>query len=197
MTTTETLSMDVKSIKKQLNKELGDKRYVHTLGVMDTVMLLASCHGISTQKAQLAGLLHDCAKKMKDKDSISLCETCHVEITDVEKRNTFLLHAKAGAELARTKYHVDDEEILSAIRCHTTGKPDMTVLDKIIFIADYIEPNRSHSDRLPYLRKLAFRDLDETLVQILHDTLMYLKEKGGEIDPMTTETYEYYIKERN
>ena len=84
MTMTETLSMDVKSIKKQLNKELGDKRYVHTLGVMDTAMLLASCHGISVQKAQLAGLLHDCAKKMKDKDSISLCEIGHVEITDVE-----------------------------------------------------------------------------------------------------------------
>ncbi|MBE5851680.1 MAG: HD domain-containing protein [Lachnospiraceae bacterium] len=189
--------MDLESIKKKLNKELGAKRYTHTLGVMDTAMLLASCYGISIQKAQLAGLLHDCAKKMKEKDSISLCEACHVEITDVEKRNVFLLHAKAGAELAKRKYHVKDEEILSAIRCHTTGKPDMTILDKIIFIADYIEPNRSHSDRLPYLRKLAFQDLDETLIQILQDTLFYLEKKGNEIDPMTKKTYDYYIKERN
>lgn len=187
---------DLKTIKKQLHKELGEKRYTHTIGVMNTAMLLASSHGISVEKAEMAGLLHDCAKKMKDKDSISICEHNHVTITEVEKRNPFLLHAKAGAELAKTQYRITDEDILSAIRCHTTGKPEMSTLDKIVFIADYIEPNRTHSDKLPYLRKLAFQSLDDTLVEILHDTLLYLQEKGGEIDPMTKETYDYYITER-
>lgn len=111
-----------------------------------------------------------------------------------EAKNPFLLHAKAGAYLAQHKYGIGDEDILNAVRYHTTGRPGMSTLEKIIFIADKIEPGRDHSARLPELRRLAFRDLDRTLAEILKDTLSYLDVGENEIDPMTRRTYDYYKK---
>ena len=85
-----------------------------------------------------------------------------------------------------------DREILDAIACHTTGKTDMTTLDKILYIADYIEPRRYKAENLPIIRKMAFEDLDDTMYAILSGTLEYLDKKGGNIDPMTVEAYEYF-----
>jgi predicted HD superfamily hydrolase involved in NAD metabolism len=107
------------------------------------------------------------------------------------------LHAKLGAYLAKEKYDVTDPNILHAIKVHTTGEPEMNVLDKIIYIADYIEPGRYKAGDLDEVRKLAFKDLDKCMAKILSDTLAYLKERGGTIDPMTEQTYNYYKKKRN
>ena len=103
-----------------------------------------------------------------------------------------MLHAKLGALLAKTEYDVTDPLILHAIKVHTTGEPDMNILDKIIYIADYIEPNRNKAANLDRVRELAFHDLDVCMAEILHDTLVYLKKRGGNIDPTTQMTYEYY-----
>ena len=103
-----------------------------------------------------------------------------------------MLHAKYGAWLAEHKYQIRDQEILDAIGCHTTGKTDMTTLDKILYIADYIEPRRYNAENLPIIRKMAFEDLDGTMYAILSGTLEYLDKKGGNIDPMTVEAYEYF-----
>ena len=97
--------------------------------------------------------------------------------------------------MAEHEYGVEDPDILSAIRWHTTGHPDMTPLEKIIFVADYIEPNRQQAPHLKTIRHLAFMDLDEALRVILKDTLDYLDSIHGEIDGMTEETYLYYMKE--
>lgn len=185
---------ELQKIKKALKKELDKNRYEHTLGVMYTAGCLAMAHGADMEQAQLAGLLHDCAKCMPNEKKLKLCEKNNIPITDVERENPVLLHAKAGAFLAKEIYGVEDEEILHAIAVHTTGVPEMSVLDKIIFIADYIEPMRNKAANLSSIRKMAFSNLDETLRMILSDTIHYLNGSKNDknIDPMTRKTYEYY-----
>ena len=115
---------------------------------------------------------------------------CHDE--NVEKAKIAgLLHDCAKC-ISDDKFGVQDKDILNAILYHTTGRPDMSRLEKIIYIADYMEPSRKQAEDLPDVRRLAFQDLDLTLVRILKDTLFYLREKGNETDPMTQKTYDYY-----
>lgn len=187
-------------IQKKLKNALDEPRYEHTLGVMYTAGCMAMAHGYDIKKAMLAGLLHDCAKCMSHEDRLLLCNKYAVEVTFSELENKALLHAKAGAILAKIEYDITDEDILHAITVHTTGEPDMSILDKIIYIADYIEPGRDKAPNLEYVRKLAYIDLDACMAQILYDTLNYLQTRGGSIDPTTERTYQFYEiyrKERN
>lgn len=179
-------------IRKKVKKVLDKERYLHTLGVSYTAGSLAMAHGESIERAMLAGLLHDCAKCIPNDEKLSLCKKHKIALTEVEKRNPFLIHAKLGAFLAKEKYGIDDPEISHAIAVHTTGAPDMSTLDKILFIADYIEPGRDKAVNLAEVRRLAFSDLDEALFQILTDTLAYLGKGEKEIDPTTEETYRFY-----
>ncbi|MCI9298093.1 MAG: HD domain-containing protein [Lachnospiraceae bacterium] len=185
---------DIAKLRAQIKKVQDKKRFEHTLGVTYTAACLAMCYDIDTERAEIAGLLHDCAKCLSNDKKISLCKKQSIEINLTEAKNPFLLHAKAGAYLAEHKYGVRDEDILNAVRYHTTGRPGMSMLEKIVFIADYIEPGRNHSTRLPELRRLAFQNLDKALVEILKDTLRYLRGTDHEIDPMTQKTYDHYNK---
>ena len=182
-------------IKKTLKKELDKDRYEHTLGVMYTSACLAMANGYDMEKAQLAGLLHDCAKCIPDDEKLQICEEHDIPINAVEYESPFLLHAKLGAYLAETVYEVKDPEILHAIKVHTTGAPDMSTLDKIIYIADYIEPGRRELPNMADVRRLAFQNIDECLYRILKDSLVYLDSKNITVDPMTQRTYDYYKKE--
>ncbi len=179
----------------QLSEELDKKRYAHTLGVAYTAVSLAMAHGTDMYNAYLAGLLHDNAKCISSEKKRKLCKKYDIVLNEAEDKNPDLLHAKLGAIRAREKYHVEDRAVLEAIKYHTTGKPAMTELEKIIYIADYIEPNRKMLPGLPEIRTTAFRDLNRAMVLILKNTLAYLREKGVFIDPMTLETYEYYKEE--
>ena len=183
--------------KKKLKKSLDKQRYQHTLGVMYTAGCLAMANGYSIEKAMLAGLLHDCAKCLSTEKKIGLCVKKNIDITEVEISNPGLLHAKAGMVLAEEEYGIKDAQILHAIRVHTTGEADMGLLDKILFVADYIEPNRCEAPRLEDIRKLAFSDLDRTVAEILYDTINFLNTKSGAIDPTTQITYNYYAKYRD
>lgn len=182
-------------LQKELRKELDDERYIHTLGVAYTASCLAMRYGENMERAFLAGLLHDCAKSksMDHKKMLSLCEKHDISVTQYERDNPVLLHAKLGSFLAKERYGVADNEILSAIRWHTTGHAGMTLLEKIIYVADYIEPNRRKQPHLNEVRELCFQNLDDGLRRILHDTLFYLKEKKT-VDPQTQKTYEYYME---
>ncbi|WP_075719651.1 bis(5'-nucleosyl)-tetraphosphatase (symmetrical) YqeK [Roseburia sp. 499] len=184
--------MKRKEIEKQLKKELDKDRFTHTMGVMYTAAALAMAHGADMEQALYAGLLHDCAKCIPNDEKIVLCKKYQIPISEAEEKSPFLLHAKLGAYYAEHKYAIQDNEILHAIKVHTTGEPGMNTLDKLIYIADYIEPNRDQAPNLTLIRKLAFENLDEAMKQILSDTLHYLQEKGGEIDPLTAQTYEYF-----
>lgn len=184
--------MELHEIRKKLKKELDKGRYEHTKGVMYTAGCLAMAHGYSVEKAMLAGLLHDCAKCIPNDEKIALCEKNHILIHPVEYESPYLLHAKLGAYLAEKTYGVSNPEILHAIKVHTTGEPDMNLLDKIIYIADYIEPGRDKAPNLQEVRQMAFQDLNVCMAQILRDTLMYLMSRGGSIDNTTRMTYEFY-----
>lgn len=180
------------SYQKRLKKELDADRYEHTIGVAYTAAALAMRYGGNIQQAQVAGLLHDCAKCIPNQKKIALCQKYNINMTEIELKNPFLLHAKLGAFLAMHKYDITDKEITSAILNHTTGKPNMSLLDKIIFVADYIEPQRKKQPNLAEIRKLAFIDLDKAVLQILEDTLAFLSTSADNVDPMTEKTYRYY-----
>lgn len=177
---------------RTLEEELNYKRFIHTLAVAGTASSLAMCYGADVNKAELAGLLHDCAKCMDIRKMNRLCEKAGLEVSSFEKNSGSLLHSKAGSALAAEKYGVSDSDILNAIRYHTTGRPRMSLLEKIIFVADYIEPGRYTAKNLPLIRKMAFADIDEALLKILYDTLVYLNSTGNPVDPMTQKTYDYY-----
>lgn len=179
-------------MQKKVKKYLDDDRYHHTLGVMYTAGALAMCHGINMEMALTAGLLHDCAKCIPPEKKIKICRKNHIPVSEVEYANPGLLHAKLGAYFAKKKYHISDPEILCAIRCHTTGRPAMSALDKIIYIADYIEPGRPELPNMSTVRKLAFQNLDACVCQILEDSLVYLESRNIPLDPTTEQTYRYY-----
>lgn len=183
---------NIPKMQRKLKKELDEDRYRHTLGVMYTSAALAMCYGIDLEKAQVAGLLHDCAKCIPNEKKIKLCEKHHIPISRVEQGAPFLLHSKLGAYLAETKYEVKEEDILQAITWHTTGKPEMTMLEKIVFLADYIEPMRWKASNLQEIREIAFQNLDRAVYMTLRDTLRYLEKGSGEVDDMTRTAYEYY-----
>ena len=187
---------DFIKMQKKLAKYLDENRYEHTLGVMFTCASLAMVHGYDLKNAQVAGLLHDSAKCIPNKKKLKICAEHHIPVSDFEKEHPFLLHAKLGAYIAKAKYDIEDTEILDAIACHTTGKPAMTLLEKIIYISDYIEPMRNKASNLEEVRKMAFVDLDEALFKILSDTLVYLEKSSKKMDPMTMQTYEYYRAQR-
>ena len=174
-----------------MKKQLKWKRFVHTMGVAGIASSLAMRYDCDIRQAEEAALLHDCAKYLDTDEMEKLARRAGFSVSPVEKGSASLLHAKAGAALAASKFGVNDPRILEAIRWHTTGKPDMSLLEKIIFVADYIEPGRTTPGVGP-IRTLAFKDLDGAVTAILEHTLEYLKETCFDIDEMTQITYEYY-----
>lgn len=182
---------------KRLEKKLTDKRYEHSIGVEYTAACLAMRYGCDVSAARQAGLLHDCAKCIPTQEKLERAKKHGLPINASELENPDLLHGKLGAYYARTKYEVENEEVLSAITWHTTGKPAMSLLDKIIFVADYIEPNRKMIFELPEIRKEAFLDIDQCVLHILKNTLEFLDGKHTVIDETTKQTYEYYMQQKN
>ena len=189
-------------IRKKLKKRLDPKRFEHSLGVAYTAVSLMMAHGkilpdagwdidkdtepseallhqkeicaVQLSQAYTAGLLHDCAKCIDEEESLRLCDKYHLELSAIERESPYLIHAKLGAVLAKEKYGVTDPQILSAIRYHTTGYPNMTLLEACVFAADFIEPNRKMLDCLPEIRTVIYRDLPKAIYLILKQTLVHL-----------------------
>lgn len=179
-------------LRERLKEKLSPSRYEHSLSVSYTCISLAMRYGGCLEQAELAGLLHDCAKRYDDAEIARLCLKQQLKLTEAERKAPAVLHAKYGAWMAEHKFNIHDREILSAIACHTTGKQDMGRLDKLLYVADFIEPRRDKADSLEELRRLAYVDLDETLFRILEGTLSYLGKLECFINPLTLETYHYY-----
>lgn len=192
----------MKKIKKYLKKHLSKDRYQHTLRVAYTAVAMAMRYNPDTgnsdfiKRAETAGLLHDCAKCMDNDKKIKICEKNNIPYSSFEASHPYLLHGKVGAYIARKKFNIQDEDILQAITWHTTGRPEMSLLEKIIFIADYIEPSRNPIPELDEIRQLAFIDIDKAMEKILSNTLKFLEAKGNPIDQMTRTTYNSYVKVR-
>lgn len=172
---------------------LSEKRFAHTLGVADTSYKLAQKYGCDADKAKLAAMLHDCAKDYTAVAQLRKCSELGIEVSELEENNTELIHAKLGAALIKSEYGIEDEEIEEAVRWHTTGKPDMSLLEKILFVADYIEPGRDKAPNLSEIRKVAFEDIDDAVYYIMRDTLYYLfMNNPFAIDDMTKKAFDFY-----
>lgn len=188
------MTEELTKIRKDLKKKLKKERFEHTVGVMYTAASLAMRFGADIQKALTAGLLHDCGKYCSVYDQIKLCGKYGIELTKSELDMPALIHAKLGAYLAEHEYGIKDPEILNAVAYHTTGRPGMSMLEKIVYIADYIEPNRREIPGLGEIRGIVFQDIDRAVCLSAERTVSYLKDGGNAVDPMTVSTYEYYKK---
>ena len=168
---------------------LKAKRCAHVLGTAATAVKLAEKYGVDVHRAEVAGLLHDCTKKLSMPEQLALCEKYGIALDELEKKALKLLHAKTGAALARDVFGVDDE-IYNAILWHTTGKPDMTVLEKVIYLADFIEPTRDFPG-VDALRRTVWEDLDRGLLMGLEMTVEEMEEMGNPIHVNTLAARDY------
>lgn len=189
-----TFMLSIDTMRQKLQSALSVKRYIHTISVADEAVRLAERYGTEKDiaKARVAGLLHDCVKDYPKDMQVRLCKEYHIPLDDIMKQNKDLIHPFLGAEVAKREYQVDDEEILEAIRYHTTGKKQMSLLDKIIFTADYIEPGRQPFDELEEARRLAYLDLDMAVKYILQETIAYVKMRNKTLHPLSMQALEYY-----
>ncbi|MCR4955871.1 MAG: bis(5'-nucleosyl)-tetraphosphatase (symmetrical) YqeK [Lachnospiraceae bacterium] len=188
------MNKEIQTILDDLQMKMKESRFRHTLGVMHTAASLAYCYEYDANKAMLAAALHDCAKITGLNDYVSECKKYHISFPKVCLKSPHLLHADLGAYFAKEVYHVNDQEILHAIKVHTTGCPNMNLLDKIIFIADYIEPGRPDFDGITAIRYNAFHNIDKAVLLETENVLNYIKKQGFAIDERTVETYNYYKK---
>ncbi len=168
---------------------LTAKRVRHVLGTEETAVKLARKYGADVHKARVAALLHDCTKRLSADEQLALCERYGLALDELEKKALKLLHAKTGAALARDVFGVDDE-VYGAIRWHTTGRPDMTLLEKVIYLADFIEPTRDFPG-VDELRGIVWEDLDRGLLAGLEMTVREMEEMGNPIHGNTLAACDY------
>lgn len=171
-----------RTAEEEVRARLDGPRFRHTLGVVETAELLARRFGADPAKARAAALLHDIARGFDREHSLKKAEEFGIVLSDFERRAWVLIHAPLGAELARREFGVSDPEVLDAIRYHTTGRAGMSLLERVVFVADYIEPGRSHPGVKP-VREAAESDLEQAVLLALDQTIVYLVERGQPIAP--------------
>ena len=186
------------SLEQKLQQTLTPKRYLHTLGVAYLSASLAMCHGVSHRDALVAGLLHDCAKNYPEEEMLKRCLKLNLPLSEQERRIPELIHAAYGAYLAKEEYGITQEDILLAIRNHTLGRPDMTPLEQIIYLADYFEPERTQPTTpcLDDIRKIAFQDLDAATVLVTQNCVRYFEATKKDTDPMVYRVLDYYKRKQ-
>lgn len=179
--------MNYEEMKAELQKRLKPGRFRHSLGVADTAVFLASRFGVDEEKARVAGLLHDCAREFPNDALIEEAARRGIAVEPLERSMPLLLHAYIGAERAKEIYGVEDAEICQAIYRHTVGGGNMTPLDKIIWYADMIEPNRDYPE-VEHLRRLAREaSLDEMVLVGLSESIVFVVRKGHLVHPATVQ----------
>ena len=173
-----------------LKENLNVERYEHSLGTADSAKFLAEQHGLNAEKSYIAGLLHDCAKCFSTEKLLEIIDK-NLEIEEAEKENYKTLHAPVSAFIAQTEFGVEDSEILSAIRWHTLGKPNMTIFEKIIFLADKIEERTREPWYAEPIRECLKEEdgLNKALLQCYKQTIKSLVDRDLKICPLTIEIY--------
>lgn len=169
---------------------LTEKRIAHVLGCENEAVSLANRWGEDPERAAVAGILHDITKKLSAEEQLKLCEKYGIINDAAEVANPKLLHAKTGAAFARELFGIEDD-IYGAIRWHTTGKPDMTLLEKIIYLADFVEPTRNFPG-VEELRELCFEDIDAAMAKGLEMSLEFIRSGGAEPYKDSVEACEWY-----
>lgn len=180
----------LKSIKEydffeeEVKKYVDEKRFIHSKGVAQTAYLLAKKYGEDEKKAYFTGLVHDIAKNFDFEKQLDYCK--NIDISKDEKEYKKMLHAPAGAGFLKETYNITDEKILNAVRFHTKGNVKMSLFDKIIYLADYIEPSRNYNG-VDELRKAVFEDIEKGLLLSCDETLKMLIERKSKISPCLIE----------
>jgi len=176
--------MDYEQMTEKLRGMLSKNKFEHSIQVKDSAVKLAFIHNGDIEKAAVAGLLHDCAKCMTNQDLLIKAKKYSILLDDVLRKEPGILHAAVGAEIAKGEFEVTDSDILDAIRHHTTGNEKMGLLEKIIYIADYISEDRKFPE-IEDLRKVVQEDLNAGVLMGMDLTIKHVISKGGLIHPIT------------
>lgn len=189
--------IDYEALKQQLKKRLTPKRYYHSLCVMEEAVRLADQLGVPREKAKLAGLLHDITKNTPDEEQLSLLDRYGVPMTDIERNTPKLYHAMSGALLLEKELGIRDREVLDAIRYHTTGRANMSLLEQTLYLADFVSADRDY-EGVEELRKTAHTDFAAAMTVALSYTITELVDRGAQVHPDTISAWNDHIaKERN
>ena len=181
--------MEYSEAKKLVKARLSEKRWTHTKNVKKMAVKLARRWGADPEKAAMAAILHDSAKELPKQELLQIFADNAIIAENAPARPSPVWHGIAAAILCETEWGVHDPEVLSAIRCHTTGKPGMSLLDKIIYMADMTSAERDYPG-VEALREEEFEDLDMALLHALKRTIDFVKEKGGRLDDQSVAAYE-------
>ena len=176
--------MKLTDIKKDLKNRLSERRYVHSAGVAASAYILAEKYGYNPKKAELAGWIHDCAKEMKLEEMQNIIDEQNLQVDEYMRSSRALLHGPAGSIMAKTIYGIKDRDIQNSIFFHTTGRPQMELLDKIIFLADYIEPSRDFPG-INIIRRNAQKNLDTAVLSAYDATIRHLLDQKEYIYELT------------
>ncbi len=171
---------DLEFIKSVLKRKLPRKRYIHSIGVCETAAWLAEKYEVDREKAKIAGLLHDYAKYLTKHEAREYIRHFNIIIDEVMEENIDLAHGLIGAELIKNEFEINDKEILDSIRFHTTGRNEMTKLEKVIYLADYIEPNRKYPG-VDDIRNIAHENLDKAVLMALDNSIIHVISRGRSI----------------
>jgi len=182
---------DIEFLKEELKQKVTEKRYMHSWGVMKMCKKLAKIYSGDIERAKLIGLMHDLAKDMLDEDKLSYIMENNINCTDVEKRLVDILHGKIAADICKKKYQFDDEMCM-AISAHTTGKENMTLLQKILFVADKTDETRKYASA-EELRNIAYVDLDKAIIKNIDDTLSMIIQNNRLITEDSIKTRNYLL----
>lgn len=184
--------MNLEVMQNLLKESIPGKRYKHSVNVYETALNLAEAHGLPPEKIAVAALLHDCGREVAAKESVAKAQELGLPVDKIEMQQPILLHAKLGVYNAMHKYGVADQEILDGILYHTTGIDGMSVLAKVVYLADMIEPGRDFPG-VDELRKLARKDLDKAMLLAYSNTIRYLLDGGLLIHPHCISGYNELI----
>lgn len=182
----------LEEIRDYLKDNLKPSRYGHTLGVVNTAIKLAEIYGEDKNKAEIAALCHDVAKNMSNDALRKIIDNENIILSIDEENTQELWHSIVAPVIARKVFEIEDEEILAAMRWHTTGKEDMTNLEKIIYLADLIEPSRMF-EGVDEIRELAYKNLDSAMLKALTHTTIYLLTKGCAVDINSVKARNYLV----
>lgn len=174
---------------------IGIKRYEHSLRVVDIAVKLANIYNADMEKVKTAALLHDCAKFQDERCLLKRITGFDIILDSVIQNNKELIHGALGSKIAEIEYGISDKEVLDAIYYHTIGRADMTLIDKIVYIADYIEPGRNFPG-VEEIRDMAFMDLNESILMAMDNSILFLIKNNSLIHPNTLEARNYLILDK-
>lgn len=177
----------------KIKNKLNVKRFEHSIRTSHEAEKLAECYGLDVDTAKLAGILHDYAKNLNRDELRDAIDDYTIKVDSIMYNNPGLAHGIVGAEIVKDKLQIVDEDLLNSIRYHTTGRIDMSDLEKVIFIADYIEPKRNFPG-VNIVRKMAYEDLDRAMLMALENTIMFLIEHKAIIHPLSLEARNHYLQ---